>query len=68
MTDRSVISSLLIPVKTSPICCRANPYRVAVLQGRVVEIRPDEDGRYMDAIAVKYTSGPFPIRGPFGCV
>jgi hypothetical protein len=42
----------------------ANPYRMAAIQGRVVEIRPDEDCRYMDPISVKYTGVPFPSRGP----
>jgi PPOX class probable F420-dependent enzyme len=42
----------------------ANPYRMASIQGRVVETRPDEDCRYMDPISVKYTSAPFPSRGP----
>ncbi len=42
----------------------ANPYRMAAVQGRVVEVRPDEDCRYMDSIAMKYTSAPFPMRGP----
>jgi PPOX class probable F420-dependent enzyme len=42
----------------------ANPYRMAALQGRVVEVRPDEDCRYMDPISVKYTGKPFPYRGP----
>ena len=42
----------------------ANPYRMAALQGRVVEIRQDEDCRYMDPISIKYTSAPFPARGP----
>src|ERR1700726_1033063 len=42
----------------------ANPYRMAAIQGRVVEIRPDEDCRYMDSISIKYTSAPFPGRGP----
>src|ERR1700751_2863184 len=32
-----------------------NPYRMASLQGRVVEIRPDEGCRYMDPISFKYT-------------
>jgi hypothetical protein len=41
----------------------ANPCRIAAIQGRVVEIRPDEDCRYMDPISVKYTGGLFP-RGP----
>ena len=42
----------------------ANPYRMATLQGRVVEIRDDEGCRYMDPISIKYTSAPFPSRGP----
>jgi PPOX class probable F420-dependent enzyme len=42
----------------------ANPYRMAAVQGRVVEVRPDEDCRYMDPISVKYTGQPFPRRGP----
>jgi PPOX class probable F420-dependent enzyme len=41
-----------------------NPYRMAMLQGRVVEERPDEGCRYMDPISVKYTGAPFPGRGP----
>lgn len=42
---------------------RSNPYRMASIQGRVVEIRPDEGCRYMDPISVKYTGAPFPSRG-----
>ena len=42
----------------------SNPYRMAAIQGRVVEVRSDEGCRYMDPIAVKYTSAPFPSRGP----
>lgn len=41
----------------------ANPYRMASLQGRVIEIRRDEGCGYMDPIAMKYTSAPFPSRG-----
>jgi PPOX class probable F420-dependent enzyme len=41
-----------------------NPYRMAAIQGRVVEVRADEDCRYMDPIAMKYTSAPFPVPGP----
>jgi PPOX class probable F420-dependent enzyme len=41
-----------------------NPYRMAALQGRVVEVRPDPDNVYMDALAHKYTGKPFPNRGP----
>jgi hypothetical protein len=36
---------------------------MASLQGRVREIRNDEGCRYMDPIAFKYTSAPFPSRG-----
>ena len=42
----------------------SNPYRMAALQGRVVEERPDEGCRYMDPISFKYTNAPFPSRGP----
>ena len=42
----------------------ANPYRMAAIQGRVVEVRPDGDCRYMDPISFKYTNTPFPSRGP----
>jgi len=42
----------------------ANPYRMAAIQGRVVEARSDEGCRYMDPISVKYTNAPFPSRGP----
>jgi hypothetical protein len=40
-----------------------NPYRMAAIQGRVVEVRPDEGCRYMDPISHKYTGAPFPSRG-----
>jgi PPOX class probable F420-dependent enzyme len=43
---------------------RENPYRMASLQGRVLEVRPDEGCRHMDPISVKYTGAPFPSRGP----
>lgn len=42
----------------------ADPYRMAAIQGRVVEIRPDQHCRYMDPISFKYTNAPFPSRGP----
>jgi PPOX class probable F420-dependent enzyme len=42
----------------------ADPYQMAAVQGKVVEVRSDEDGRYMDPISLKYTSEPFPDRGP----
>jgi PPOX class probable F420-dependent enzyme len=41
-----------------------NPYRMAAIQGRVVEVRSDEGCRYMDPISFKYTGAPFPSRGP----
>jgi len=37
---------------------------MAALQGRVVEVRRDDDCRYMDPISVKYTGVRFPHRGP----
>ena len=42
----------------------ANPCRMAAIQGRVVEARPDAGCRYMDPISFKYTGAPFPSRGP----
>ena len=42
----------------------SNPYRMAAVQGRVVEVRSDEDCKYMDALSIKYTNKPFPSRGP----
>jgi PPOX class probable F420-dependent enzyme len=40
-----------------------NPYRMAAVQGRVVEVRDDADSAYMDVISHKYTGEPFPWRG-----
>ena len=42
----------------------ANPYHVALIDGRVIEVRPDPDCRYMDALSIKYTGAPFPHRAP----
>jgi len=42
----------------------SDPYRRAAVQGRVVEVPPDEGCRYMDPISVKHTGEPFPSRGP----
>lgn len=42
----------------------ADPYRMAALQGRVIEVRSDADGSIMDGIARTYTSNDFPMRGP----
>ena len=41
-----------------------NPYRMAAIQGRVVEVRPDPDCVDMDVLSDKYTGAPFPRRGP----
>lgn len=46
------------------VAALGNPYRMAAVQGQVVEVRDDEDCRYMDPISIKYTSRPFPARGP----
>ena len=40
-----------------------NPFSVAMIRGRVVEQRPDEDNRVMDAISHRYIGRPFPMRG-----
>ena len=42
---------------------QANPYRMAAIQGTVVEVRDDTDSKWMDAISMKYTGKPFPMRG-----
>ena len=42
----------------------ANPFHMAAIQGRVVEVRPDQDCRYMDPISFRHTNKPFPGRGP----
>ncbi len=41
-----------------------DPYKAALIRGRVIEQRPDEDNAMMDPVAIKYTSKPFPLRGP----
>ena len=41
-----------------------DPYKAALIRGRVIEQRPDEDNAIMDKVAIKYTGKPFPIRGP----
>jgi PPOX class probable F420-dependent enzyme len=44
----------------------ADPYRMAAIQGRVVEVRADEGCRYMDPISVKYTGAHFPAAARTG--
>jgi PPOX class probable F420-dependent enzyme len=41
----------------------SNPYRMAAIQGRVIEMRPDQGCRYIDPISIKYTGARFPSRG-----
>lgn len=45
-----------------------DPYLEAQIRGRIVERRPDQDLRGMDAIARKYTGTTFPWRSPEGRV
>ncbi len=40
-----------------------NPYRMAAVQGRVIEVRDDHHSVYMDELSHKYTGEPFPMRG-----
>lgn len=40
-----------------------NPYQMAAVQGRVVDVRDDRDSFFMDTISHKYTGKPFPMRG-----
>ncbi len=47
-----------------PVTDMVNPYRMAAIQGRVAEVRPDQDCRHMDPISIKYTNVPFPSRRP----
>ena len=41
----------------------ADPYRMAAVQARVVEVRDDCESVYMDKISHKYTGQPFPTSG-----
>jgi PPOX class probable F420-dependent enzyme len=43
----------------------ANPCLMAGLQGRIIDVRRDEDCVFMDPISVKYTGRPFPYRSPY---
>ena len=42
----------------------ADPYKTAMILGRVIEQRDDEDGMVMNEIARKYTGEPYPWNGP----
>jgi len=50
------------------ILAMEDPYSEAQLRGRIVERRPDEDFKTMDAISNKYTQQSFPFRNPAGRV
>src|SRR5436305_3116769 len=39
-----------------------DPYDQLLIRGRVVELRPDEDLRVLDALSQKYLHQPFPRR------
>ena len=39
-----------------------NPYEQVLIRGRVVEVRPDDDLRGLDALSKKYLGAPFPRR------
>jgi PPOX class probable F420-dependent enzyme len=47
-----------------PVVDRDNPYRMAGIQRRVVDARPDHDCAVMDLISGKYTGRHFPYRAP----
>lgn len=51
------------PLVSASVVDQANPYRMAAIQGQVIEARQDVDCRYMDPISMKLTSAPFPYRG-----
>lgn len=42
----------------------ADPYRMAAVQGLVLEVRTDPECFHMNVISRKYTSAGFPARGP----
>jgi len=39
-----------------------NPYEQLLIRGRVVEFRPDDDLKFLDSLAQRYTSAPFGRR------
>jgi PPOX class probable F420-dependent enzyme len=44
------------------ITAHDDPYQMASMQGRVIEVRDDSDGAYKDALSYKYTGQPYPTR------
>jgi PPOX class probable F420-dependent enzyme len=63
-TSLKAIDMMRNPAVGLSVTDRDNPYRMAAIQGRVVEVRDDSDGAIMDAISQSYTGEPFPMRGP----
>ena len=41
---------------------QSNPYEQLLIRGRVVEVRPDDDLAFLDALSVRYTGAAFPRR------
>lgn len=51
------------PAVALSVTAMENPYRMAAVQGRVIEVRDDHHSVYMDELSYKYTGQPFPMRG-----
>jgi PPOX class probable F420-dependent enzyme len=51
------------PAVALSIASKDNPYQMMAIQGRVVEVRDDNDGAFKDMLALKYTGQPYPRRG-----
>jgi PPOX class probable F420-dependent enzyme len=66
-TDRATLKAkdmLRDPRVSLSVVDLDNPYRMAAIQGHVVEVRPDSENDYMDVLSHKYTGRPFPHRAP----
>ncbi len=64
-TDRKSIKSINMdrdPRVALSITDYANPYEQALIRGRVVEARDDNDLKILDAMSEKYLGAPFPRR------
>jgi PPOX class probable F420-dependent enzyme len=64
-TDRKSIKSINMdrdPRVALSITDYLNPYEQALIRGRVVEARDDNDLKILDAMSLKYLGGPFPRR------
>ena len=40
-----------------------DPWRFAIVRGRVTDIRPDEGLAFIDKMSLRYTGGPYRFRG-----